>query len=323
MVSWLGAVQAQEYHVAKWAVGQRTTSLEDVDVEQAFNDGDILRTHVLRPTWHFVARDDLRWLMALSGPRLQQTNASMYRKVGLDAPELRRSTLAIEKALRDGACLTRNELRLHLERARVAVKDSIRCAYVLMYAELASLICSGPRKGAQFTYALFDRRVPAAAPISRDEALGELTRRYFQSRRPATLHDFVWWSGLTMADARRGVDISRVDVGATTGRAGKSGIVAHLLPIYDEYPLSYKDRSAAMPPDGLKLRASARANITFTNAVVIDGVIAGHWKREVGDVAAITLYPLRAWSPAERRAVAAQAERYGRFLGVPAVVKYS
>lgn len=317
MVAWFGAVQAQEFGVAKWAIAQRTHTLTDADLDRAFDAGDILRTHVLRPTWHFVARDDLRWLMTLSGPRVQQANSSMYRKMGITAAEFRRVHAVCEKALAHGP-RTRNELRVDLARARIEAKDSIRCACLLMHAELDRVICSGPRRGNQFTYALFDERVPAAKAVSRDEALGRLTQRYFQSRRPATVHDFGWWSGLTIADARRGIEVSGVDVDLAPPLASTRGVLAHLLPIYDEYPLAYKDRSAALPDKAAARTTTPRGGLTFMNIVVIDGVIAGRWTRDVSSTpAVVTIHPTRAWSASERRAVLTEAERYGRFLGAP------
>ena len=203
----LGAVQAQDYPNAKWAIGQRTTGLIDADIEQAFGRGQILRTHVLRPTWHFVLPEDARWLLELTGPRVQASMASYDRKLGLDAQTFRKSHAILERALRDGHQLTRTELRETLQRAGVKVPSGHHAGNLLMRAELDRVVISGARRGKQFTYALFDERVPAAPSRDRDEALGELASRYFATRSPATVHDFSWWSGLSMGDARRAIEI--------------------------------------------------------------------------------------------------------------------
>ena len=205
VVSWLGAVQAQDYYGAKWAVGQRMREATDDAIEAAFTEGAILRTHVLRPTWHFVAPADIRWMLRLTAPRVNTTIGSYYRKLGLDDTVFRRTNKALTRALRGGRQLTRDALRQAVDRAGV-VADGVRFGFILLRAELDGVICSGPREGKQFTYALLDERVPEARALTRDEALAELTRRYFTSRGPATVRDFVWWSGLTASgrEGRRG-----------------------------------------------------------------------------------------------------------------------
>ena len=204
VVAWLGAAQAQDYAGAKWALGLRAKGLTDAAVEQAFDEGAILRTHILRPTWHFVAPADIRWMLALSAPRVHAVNAYAYRTFELDAAVLARSRAALERALAGGRQLTRLELAKVLQRAGVQA-DGPRLAHVMMHAELDAVICSGARRGKQFTYALLEERAPRAKVLPRDEALAELTRRYFASHGPATLRDYVWWSGLTARDARAGM----------------------------------------------------------------------------------------------------------------------
>ena len=196
VVKWFGAVQAQDYSGAKWALGLRLQSATDDAVEKAFGDGNILRTHVMRPTWHFVAPADIRWLLKLTAPRVNAVNGYYYRKFELDDAVFKKSNKALTKALRGGKQLTRDTLRNAVQQAGVATDDLVRSAYILIRAELDGLICSGARKGKQFTYSLLDERQPNSATLERDEALAELTRRYFTSHGPATLQDFVWWSGL-------------------------------------------------------------------------------------------------------------------------------
>jgi hypothetical protein len=198
VVSWLGAVQSQDYAGAKWAVAQRARGCSDRDVELACDRGDIVRTHVMRPTWHFVAPADARWMLELTAPRVHAANAYYYRKLELSPRTFERSNAALALALEGGKHLTRVELARALAGAGIRA-EGVRLAYLLMRAELDALICNGSRRGKQFTYALFDERVPRAAPLARDEALAELTRRYFTSHGPATVQDFAWWSGLTVA----------------------------------------------------------------------------------------------------------------------------
>ena len=201
VVSWLGAVQAQEYPGAKWSVAQRTKGLTEATIEQVFAEGAILRTHLLRPTWHFVTPADIRWLLKLTAPRVNAANASYYRKFGLDEAVLARTNTVIARALEGGKQLTRSELEAALQQAGLSTPadDRLRLAYIMMRAELDVLVCSGPLRGKQHTYVLLEERVPQAGTLERDEALAELTRRYFTSRGPATLKDYMGWSGLLAA----------------------------------------------------------------------------------------------------------------------------
>ncbi len=206
VVNWLVAVQSQDYFGAKWALGLRLHDAHDADIDREFNAGSILRTHMLRPTWHFVTPADIRWLLALTAPRVHAANAAMYRKLELDSATLKRGHKALIKALRDGQHLTRDELRAALQTAGIAADNGQRLAYIVMSAELDALICSGPRRGKQFTYALLDERVPPGKTLKREEALAKLAQRYFASHGPATVQDFAKWSGLRSVDAKHGLE---------------------------------------------------------------------------------------------------------------------
>src|SRR5688572_27305208 len=205
VVRWMGAVQAQEYAETRWALGLRMREATAAMVERAFASGAILRTHVLRPTWHFVTPADIRWMLALTGPRITASMSSYNRRLELDAAAFRKSERAIAGALRGGNLLTRQELKTVLHRAGVRVDGLQRLSHLLIQAEIDAVICSGPRRDKQFTYALLDERVPPVPVLPRDLALAELARRYFTSHGPAQLHDFVWWSGLRVAEARIGI----------------------------------------------------------------------------------------------------------------------
>lgn len=332
VVRLLGAVQAQDYPYAKWAIAQRTRNLLDSDVEAAFTSGVILRTHVLRPTWHFVLPEDARWMLELTGPRVQRVMSYYSRQLGLDAAAYRRSHRALERALRDGQQLTREELRSVLKRAGVRVSTGQHLGRVLLEAETDRIVISGARRGKQFTYALFDDRVPAAPRRDRDESLHELTRRYFATRSPATVQDFAWWSGLTAGDAQRGIDAAgraltretldgRVFWGTRGARAsGRAARVAHLLPNYDEYFIGFKDRSAfaeRLSGGGGGVVSKASVDALMGHVVVVDGQIVGGWGRPAGKDLAIKLNLLLELTSAERKLVDRAARRFSEFLGTP------
>ena len=209
VVRWMGAVQAQEYAQASWALGLRTRSAVAGDIDRALGEGAILRTHVMRPTWHFVSPQDIRWLLDLTAPRIRAGSARRYRELQLDDAVFARSNEALARGLEGGANLTRAELGQVLEQSGVDTSLPQRLPHILMRAELDGVICSGPKRGKQFTYALLDERVPRGPALAREEAVAKLVRRYFLSHGPATVQDFVWWSGLTTADARAGLESVR------------------------------------------------------------------------------------------------------------------
>lgn len=331
VVERLVAVQSQDYAGAKWALGLRMRESSEAQIEQAFHDGQILRTHVLRPTWHFVLPQDIRWLLELTGPRVQAANAGMQLKAGLDAGTFRKTEEVFARALGGRQYLTRDELRMALNRAGIRTEGEFRFAYLLMHAESQGLICSGPRRGKQFTYALLDERVPPRRKRSRDEALAELTRRYFASRGPATEHDFAKWSGLTLADARHGLEAVRRhlhkelfdDSEYWFGEPAKSVRPvprAHLLSVFDEYISSYKGHTAIAPEEiSRRLRAFGNA---VTGILVLDGIVLGTWKRELTKHSATFKFDaFRRLTGEQRQAMTMAAERYAQFHGVRCVVK--
>src|SRR5882762_9944043 len=189
VVRWLGALQAQEFPVAKWSIAQRTRGATLADVDAAFAAGVIVRTHVLRPTWHFALGADIRWLLQVTAPRVHALNAYYNKQHKLDSKLLAKSNSLIAKALEGGAHLTRSELAAVLTRGGIRAAGN-RLAYIVMRAELDAIVCSGAMRGKQHTYALLDERVPHGKTLNREEALAELARRYFTSRGPATLNDF-------------------------------------------------------------------------------------------------------------------------------------
>jgi hypothetical protein len=327
VVRWFGAVQAQDFHGAKWALALRMRKATNASVEEAFNRGEIVRTHLLRPTWHFIAPDDIRWLLQLTGPRVNQRCAGAYSKYELDAATFKRAHRAITKALEGGKQRTRTELKAALNRAGVAADDGVRLAHILLRAELDGVVCSGPRRGNQFTYTLLDESVAQGKQIGRDEALAELARRYFTSHGPASLPDYVWWSGLTTNDARRGIailnrELEETQIEGTTywstnksKRPETSAGEAHLLPAYDEYNVAYKNRQHVFDQ-------SAVPQITTWGAlgptVLVNGRIVAIWKATVGrNSIDINVKPARILNTNEAVAVRKAATRYAAFIDLP------
>jgi hypothetical protein len=327
VVAWLGAVQAQEYALAKWALGLRMAEAVDHTVEDALTSGAVVRTHVLRPTWHFVTPPDLRWLLMLTGPRVHAANRSAYRELELDDALLRRIHVVITEALTGETYLTRPEVGAALAAAGIEASGR-RLSYIMMHAELAGLVCSGPRRGKQFTYALLDERVPPTPALPREEALAELIRRFFTSRGPATVKDFAWWSGLTVADTKAGLAAVGPALSQTTiedeiywfaspaGQPNADMPRAYLLPPFDEYT-SYRSLSGVPNP---AYREKLK-NSPFSGAIVLDERVAGTWRRTVtkGEVT-VEAAPLRPFTDEENAAVASAVRRFGEFLEMPAVL---
>lgn len=256
MVAHFGAVQAQEYSPSKWGLGLRLPHLSDTDIENDFTQGRILRTHVLRPTWHFVDAADIRWLLMLTAPRVKAVNQFMYRKMELTQADFSHSRKIIEKAL-TGKQLTREAINSEFKKHHIEASGT-RLVCLMMQAELDGIICSGARQGKQFTYALLEERVPKTTTKTRDEALSELAKRFFTSRGPTTVKDFSAWSGLTVTDCRSGIEMVRdAFAEATVDHETyffEEAILSqkqpsdqlHLLPIYDEMIMGYKNRDALL-----------------------------------------------------------------------------
>ena len=325
IVSWFGAVQAQDYPMAKWAVGLRLPGSTAETIEAAVASGKILRTHILRPTWHFVAAADLRWMLALTAKRIRSASSGMFRQLGLDQKVFQKSNRVMAKALRNGNHLTRAELRVELERAGLITGD-MRMTCFVFNAELDALICSGARRGKQQTYALLDERAPENAALSREESIAELARRYFMSHAPATLKDFVWSSGLSVADARNGLEVNASNLfseeieeqtywmphSISVPKDAPDSL--YLLPAFDEFMVSYKDRSASLEPHRAKEMIVGHG--IFKPIIVVNGKIAGVWKRSVKkDSLTIEKILFRKLNRTEDKAFEQKAHEYAAFEG--------
>ena len=292
VVSWLGAVQAQEYALTQWSISMRAVDLTQEAIEAAFAQGSLLRTHLLRPTWHLVTAQDIGWLLQLTATRVQAVNAYMYRKLELNEAIFNRCHQIMRKQLQNGNYLSRSQLNLAFSQEGIHAQG-MRLSYIMMQAELAGVVCSGPRKGNQFTYALLEERVPAVPALPPEEALAQLARRYFLSRGPATLPDFATWSGLSLTQARQGISMVKslfeqeklanqtyyfsAPV-ALAQQAQRQPQAVYLLPVYDEFIMGYKHREAI-----LQLLQSQQPSpvLPFDNTILMEGQVVGSWKRTV------------------------------------------
>jgi winged helix DNA-binding protein len=335
-VGWLGAVQSQDYPLAKWSLGTRVAGLDDPDVDTLLASNAILRTHILRPTWHFVLPADIRWMMALTGPRIMRKGQPPG--VAWPAPAtVMRGVDAMARALAGGNRLSRAQLA-KLIVAQGIVATELDTIPMFMTAELELVVVSGGLAGKVQTYALVDEIVPPAPAVARGWALAELTRRYFTSHGPATVGDFVWWSGLTVTDTRRGLEensaagrpLESFDVDGTAfwwagdtsdgTQPDEPSPTAHFLQAYDEYVVAYRSPRTPINIAGIA-PPSALQRPPLTHAVILDGQLIGFWRRELGkDRVRVQTSLLKELDADERRALQLAADRYGRFIGLPAEV---
>jgi Winged helix DNA-binding domain len=330
VVRWMGAVQAQDYLYSLWAIGLRMQSAIAADVEQAIADRTILRTWPMRGTVHLVPAEDAAWMLNLLSQQVVIKSRSVRRKAGLDETTFRKSKKILAKLLQ-GKALTRNEVYDTLERAGIAahLKTPVgsRGMHIIAHLAREGLICFGPRRGKQPTFVLLEEWVANPRRLERDEALGELAGRYFRSRGPATEYDFAWWSGLPVSDARASVDmvspplVQEKFAGKTSWFAGsvsapvRSSGKAYLLPYVDEYTVAYKDRSALADPKLTKQINAVSPVGILGPVIVLNGRIVGLWKRTIEKRKVVISTNL--FTPNVQKAVAAAAESYGTFVGLP------
>lgn len=313
VVSWFGAMQAQDFIGALWEVGLRMRSAAEADVERAIAERAIVRSWPLRGTLHFVAAEDLRWMLELLGPRMiGRSAARLLRDFELDRAALRRCRTVVIRALEGGGRLTRGELYDVLHRAGIRVTGS-RGLHILFALAHERLICFGPRQAKQPTIVLLEEWVPNSRQLKGDEALHELAGRYFASHGPATAADFAWWSGLPASEAKRAAAmVGPIRTIATPARAA-----AWLLPAFDEYLVAYKDRSAAVDPAYAKQVNAGGGMLNPT--IVIGGEVVGTWKRTMKkDAVVIAPTLFRPLKKNETRMVREAASRYAAFIGLRA-----
>jgi len=331
VVTRLGAVQAQDYLGALWAVGLRTPGATEQTIEQALANKTIVRTWPMRGTIHFVAAADVRWMLELLAPRVTQRTKGRRAQLGIDEATVAASAEVISRALQGGKQLPRNAIYELLEQATIATGSS-RGLHILGRLAHDRLICYGARVGKQPTFALLDEWVPDAKSLPHDQALATLALRYFTGHGPATVQDFMWWSGLTTTEAKAGLaavasQLGHENIGEQEyyfaqdlPTAPTESLDAFLLPPFDEFLVAYRDRSAALDTHYNTLVVPG-GNGIFNPIIVIGGRVVGTWKRTFKqDSVVMTFSPFTTFSDTQTNAITATAERYGRFVGKRAIV---
>jgi hypothetical protein len=331
LVSHMGAMQAQDFNMVMWAIGARLPGVTEEQVKKSFNTGKLIRTHLMRPTWHLVVPEDVSWLLELTAPRIRSAAKSRLRELEIDDKLVAKSNKLIERALEGNKHMTREELTDVLEKAGITAKN-LRATHLMFCAELDGIVCSGEIRNKSQTYALLRERVPGIKKIDRDEALALLARKYFTSHCPASIQDFAWWSGLPTGECRRAIEM--IKPGFISEKAGETtywypGAMAnvpraedtiHLLPAFDEYIIAYRDRSAS-----LVIEHHARAvsdNGIFRPIIVINGLVRGVWKRVIKkDSVVIGLSSFHPFKKKEMMGIEKAAERYGEFLGKKVIIE--
>ena len=326
LVAWMGAMQSQDYAGAKWSIGLRVPGSTDASIEQALTDRRIVRTWAMRGTLHIVAAKDVRWLLKLLGARVLASVAGRHRELELDDKTFARCDDLIAKALHNGQPLNRTALIAMLKAHHISTAGQ-RPAHILQHAALRGLICQTTAPRNTPIYIPIDDAIPKGMVMQHEEAVAELVKRYFSSHGPATLQDFVWWSGLKISDVRAGLNANHSHLvedtfeGKTFWRSNTEvkpphAPSLHLLPGFDEYLLGYQNREMVIPAEHVRLWTAG--NGMFTPLLVIDGRLAGNWKRTLskGKVA-LTIQTLHSLSKAENIALHVAAEHFGKFLALP------
>jgi hypothetical protein len=328
-VKWLCAAQAQDYYGALWTIGLRTKNSTEKDIEKAIADKTILRTWPMRGTLHFVASENAKWMLKLLTPRIISKAAGRHKQLEINDKVLSKSYKIFEKAFQKNKLLTRGELMKLLEGAGISTSNQ-RGYHILWTAAQESLICFGPINGKQQTFTLLDEWISVHKNLSRNESLAELAKRYFESRGPATLHDFVWWSGLTVADARKSIEMIKenlveeiineqtywISSNAQSINNFKPSI--YLLPGFDEYLLGYKDRSAVLDIEHSK-KIVPWSNGMFLSTVIKEGQIIGTWKRTLKKHSVdIKINLFNSINKKEKLLLKNAVEDYGKFLNMTA-----
>jgi hypothetical protein len=328
LVRWMGAVQAQDYRGGLWATGLRLSGIDAAGVEAAIAARQIVRTWPMRGTLHFVPAEDARWMLDLLASRIDAGAAGRYRRLGLERADFTRGERLIVRALEGGRTLTRPEAYALLERGGISTTE-MRGLHVLFHLSHQGLICQGPRRERQPTFVLLEEWIRKSKSPTRDEALATLATRYFSSHGPATLADFVWWSGLRVNEARLAIAAAgaRLTKESWDGRDWWSGPRTRtrrsrsrsgqtvLLPPWDEYIVAYRDRQAAT--GHLSNHAKDRLRTVGSSLLVIDGRVRGAWRMTAR--AGFARFAAEYWTAVtrtEKEAVREAARRYGRFFGL-------
>ncbi len=326
LVNWMGAVQAQDYNMAKWALGVRLNNSTLSEVQNALDEGRILRTHILRPTWHFISAEDIRWMLQLSGKRIRTAFQSYGKSKGFIYDNYIKSCFLLEKILRD-CSLTKQEVYEELIKSGFnADVDHMSC--LLTVAETEGIICSGIDKNKKPTYALLEQRVAPAKELSKEEALALLAKKYFQSHSPASLNDFVWWSGLSITEAKKGIEAIKSELITDTFNGNEFYVhnlyqdieptkdILHFLPSCDEYLISYKSRTDVLDKEHYS-KAFNNYGI-FQPVILYNGKVVGNWKKAIKKSQPeidISVFDIK--TKLNKKLISQAEKRYKEFLRLP------
>jgi hypothetical protein len=329
IVRWLGAVQAQDYLHTLWGIGQRLGNSSETIIEKAVLEKSIVRSWPMRGTLHFVPAEDLRWMLKYLTPRVVKRQNALFLKAGLDRSVFSKCRKVVIDALKHRAVLTREELYEALEKKKISTSN-VRGLHITFVLAQEQVICFGPRKGKQHTFTLLEDWLPPAKEVTWDEALYKLAFSYFRSHGPATTDDLAWWAGLTKTESKAALEsvkskfvrekISGKEYWLSPDVPNGKTIpnMAHLVSVYDEYCIAYKDRSALAEGK----RAEKLKGRDFLNMLMIRGRIAGFWKRTLEkNSVAIDVSPLTPFSSVEKKALEEAVRQYGKFLGCPPVLR--
>lgn len=335
VVRYMVAVQAQDYRSSLWAIGLRMNKDVGCDeelIEQAFVDKKIVRTWPMRGTLHWVAAEDVRWMLQLLAPKVIKGSQGRYKQLELDESVLTKSRNILEKQLQEGKQLTRADIYTLLERERIHTHDQ-RGIHIIGYLAMKGLLCQVPKKHNQDTFALLEGWLPSVPALEGDEALAKLAERYIKSRGPATEYDFATWSGLKISEARRGLDmvdpkLEKVTVDGNCYRLSEPAVTpldpsgaekAWLLPAFDEMLCGYKDRSALL--DSTEIKSTILKNGIFKPVVLLDNRAVGTWQRTVKPNQVMIAFSFfRSLANKEQQPIIDKAMNLERFFNKPVMV---
>jgi hypothetical protein len=329
VAGWFGAIQSQDLPASLYAIGLRMRHATESMVQRALADGVIVRSWPMRRTIHCMAAEDARWMIRMLAPRGIARMKPYHRKMNITEDNLARAGKVFESSLARTRELTRAELYERLNAEGIATHTPEvpnRGLHLLVHWAQSGLICLAARRGKQPTFALVDRWTPRGRDLSGDDALAELATFYFRAHAPATVKDFSWWSGLTMAEAKRALrlvgDVLRSatveDAQYWLTRDGTPAFSERLplllLPPFDEYTVAYADRRVAGDPSVLRSIGHALAP-----NILINGRIAGTWKRTLLPEGSVSVTPLllRTLNRKEQTELVLEIERYAKFLACP------
>ena len=330
VVSSMCAVQAQDYYGSLWAIGLRLKNSSESIIEKAVADRTIVRTWPMRGTLHFISSEDIRWMLQLLTPRIISGSKGRYKQLELDDKIFKRSRELFIKNLRGGKQFTRNEMYNLLESNKISAEGQ-RGIHILGRLAMEGVICFGIRQGKQQTFVLLDEWIPKSKNLSREQSIAELTMRYFKNHSPATLQDFTWWSGLSVSDAKNGLEMVKSEFKQDSCN-GRTFLFTHknksekdstfgtiLLPAFDEYLVGYKVRSDVLDP---KHKNNANAGGMLSPTIIIDGQVAGTWRKSIkNDRVIVELSQFKILSKTLFEEVVKAVEQYGRFINKKVTVK--